>query len=216
MESALLLGLIDFVRIGEGPLVRLRRINPRITPLAQQVSGGKTSVVFVAASSPFQKMEDLRGVRFAAGNRTSSSSGYKLREQFLNAGLRAADLQLVYQANAEGNLDLVAEGKYAAGVTRRDKLRGSWTKRVRIVCEFPTTTMPWAARGDLALAVADAFAEALVVMRDPNILAKQPDDAREGFRLADPCYFAWLDHEIRTVEEEFGDSPSESAPGEEN
>jgi hypothetical protein len=85
LEDALTNGLIDIIRIGEGPLVRLRRINPSITPLVQQVGGGKTGLVFVATSSLVTNVAGLRGKTFAAGNPTSTSSGYKLLEVLLGA-----------------------------------------------------------------------------------------------------------------------------------
>ena len=81
-------GLIDIIRIGEGPLVRLRRLDPAITPLVQQVSGGKTSAIFVARSSPITNLTGLNGTKFCAGNPTSSSSGYRLIDQLRLAGLR--------------------------------------------------------------------------------------------------------------------------------
>src|SRR6185436_10453124 len=61
LEKDLNEGQIDIIRIGEGPLVRLRRDNSSITPLVQQNSGGKTSVVIVARSSPITTLAELIG-----------------------------------------------------------------------------------------------------------------------------------------------------------
>ena len=127
LEAIFLRRLIDVVRIGEGPLVRLRRLDASITPLVQQVSGGKTSVVFVAASSPITDVAGLKRMRFAAGNPTSTSSGYKLLEHFLQAGLRNSDLDFEPQENAEDNVRLrlgavlVREGGFGL---RRRRLHG--------------------------------------------------------------------------------------------
>jgi ABC-type phosphate/phosphonate transport system substrate-binding protein/predicted Ser/Thr protein kinase len=205
MERALLQGSVDLVRIGEGPLTLLRRMEPAITPLAQQVGGGKTSVVFVAASSPYQRMEDLKGVAFAAGNTNSTSSGYKLLEILLEAGLseRNGSIELYYQGNAEDNPKLVAEGQFPAGVVRKENIRGSLTNLFRVLKEFPTTTMPWAARAKLDPQLGRAFTAALVHMKDKKILENLPDHATQGFKAADPAQFERLDRQMRATEEQF-------------
>lgn len=203
LEQAFLEQKIDIVRIGEGPLVRLRRADAGVTPLVQQVSGGKTSIVFVAASSSIFSIEGLRGKRFAAGNRTSTSSGCKLFEIFLQAGLHEGDVALDYKENAEKNLALVAAGEYDAGVTHKEKLAASLTNYFRILLEFPTTTMPWAARKGLPLSVSRAFTGALCAITDKRILRRLPDDATLGFKPADTNFFRVLDRHMQQVEEEF-------------
>jgi serine/threonine protein kinase/ABC-type phosphate/phosphonate transport system substrate-binding protein len=203
LEAAFLDGLIDVLRIGDGPLVRLRRMDPAITPLVQQVSGGKTSVVFVAASSAIASMEELKGAKFAAGNPTSTSSGYRLLEELLDAGLDAAEIDLHYQENAENNPRLVADGEFDAAVVRKEKIRGTLTNHFRFLKEFPTTTMPWAARPQMDPGIARAFTSALAKMKDRKILGNLPDDAIQGFKPADPFYFEKLDQQMRETEERF-------------
>jgi ABC-type phosphate/phosphonate transport system substrate-binding protein len=203
LEAALLDGLIDIVRLGEGPLVRLRRTDNAITPLVQQVSGGKTGAIFVAVSSPITNLAGLRGKTFAAGNPTSTSSGYKLIEALLEAGLHDADLKVEFQGNAENNPRLVADGIFDAAVVRKVKLAGSLTNHFRILRDFPTTTMPWASRAKLDPMIGRAFSAALVGMKDRRILGNLPDDATRGFKLVETNYFHWLDQQMRTVEEQF-------------
>jgi ABC-type phosphate/phosphonate transport system substrate-binding protein len=203
MESDFLQDRLDVIRIGEGPLARLRRHDLAITPLVQQVGGGKTSVVFVAASSSIRRIEELKGTSFIAGSPTATSSGFKLLEILLEAGVNADNIRLTYRNNSENNLEAVLRGEFPAGVTRKDKLVGSLTNHFRTLKEFPTTTMPWAARANLDSGIAPAFTAALVNTKDPKILRNLPDDASGGFKPADLEYFEWLDGQIRKIEEQF-------------
>ena len=151
---------------------------------------------------------------FAAGNPTATSSGYKLVEQFVRAGLHHGDLKIEYRGNAEENPRLVADGRFQAGVAQKDKLRGSHANSLRILCEFPTTTMPWASRAELEPNVRRAFTEALVAVKDRTILLNLPDDATLGFKSADPAYFQRLDEDMRRVDQEFlGPVTSPAMPG---
>ena len=203
LESALTNGVIDIVRIGEGPLVRLRTVDRRIIPLAQQVGGGKTSVVFVPRGSPITEIAQLKGKRVAAGSRTSTSSGFRFPEMLLRLGLRSTDVKLVFHESSEKNYRLVKEGAYDAGIGRRDKLVGSLTNYFRVLAEFPATTMPWVARGGLDSGVQKAFTDALVGVKDAKILQNLPNDATEGFKVCDPADFDDLDRRTRNVEEGF-------------
>ena len=203
LESKFTNGLIDVIRIGEGPLVRLRRINPRITPLVEQVSGGKTSVIFVARSSPIYQIEDLVGKKFAAGSPTSTSSGLRLLEKLLEHGLHACDLTLDFGEKSEGNYQKVLDGRYDAGIGRRDKLVGSLTNDFRVLAEFPTTMMPWAGRAEWNSATAKSFIDALVGLKDPKILENLPNDPRKGFKACDLRQFEELDNVMKDVEEKF-------------
>jgi ABC-type phosphate/phosphonate transport system substrate-binding protein len=203
VEKNLLNGLIDIARIGEGPLVRLRRTDAAITPLVQQISGGKTHVIYVAINSPVTNLAGLRGRKLAAGNQTSTSSGHNLIKELLQAGLHAKDLELKYQGQAEDNPNLVAAGNFDAAVGRKERLAGSLTNRFRILHEFRTPTLPWAGRAKLDPTLGRAFADAFAGMKDPVILGNFPDDASQGFKPADTNYFLKLDQEMRTVEMEF-------------
>jgi ABC-type phosphate/phosphonate transport system substrate-binding protein len=203
LEAALLDGLIDIVRIGEGPLVRLRRADPAITPLVQQISGGKTGAIFVAVSSSITNLNGLRGRSLAAGSPTSTSSGYKLLEVLLKAGLHNRDLKLKFQNSSENNPRLVADGTFDAAVGRKEKVTGNLTNRFRILAEFSTTTMPWASRAKLDPAIGRAFIAALVGMKDPGLLGNLPDDATQGFKPADTNHFRELDQYMRAAEEGF-------------
>jgi serine/threonine protein kinase len=214
LEAALLDGLIDIVRLGEGPLVRLRRADSAITPLVQQVSGGKTGAIFVAVSSSITNLFGLRGRSIAAGSPTSTSSGYKLFEVLLKARLHFKDLnKLEFQDSSEGNPRLVAEGKFDAAVGRKEKVTGSLTNRFRILAEFPTTTMPWASRAKLDPAIGRAFIDALVGMKDRRLLGNLPDDATQGFKPADTNHFREPDQNMRAAEDEFfGPSGNPATP----
>jgi ABC-type phosphate/phosphonate transport system substrate-binding protein/predicted Ser/Thr protein kinase len=206
LETAFLKGLIDVVRIGEGPLVRLWRIEPGIAPLVEQVSGGKTSVIFVAASSPIISMEQLKGTRFAAGNRTGTSSGYRLLEELLKVGLHDGNdrnIDIQFRESSEENPVLVLEKQFDAGVTRKDKIRGSLTNHFRVLTEFPTTTMPWAARANLDPVIKRAFTTVLIRIKDRRILENVPDYPTQGFKVMDLLRVEQLDHQIRAIEEQF-------------
>lgn len=203
LEEALLNGLIDFVRVGEGPLVRLRRKNPHVTPLVEQTSGGKTSVIFTAASSPLTNLAGLKGKTIAAGSATATASGYKLIKTLLDAGLTASDVTIDYQGAAEGVPALVFEGKYLAGVGRLDRLLRSETNQFRILAQFTTTTMPWAARSGLDPAIQRAIVSVLCSLKEERLLNYLTDVPTGGFKPATAERFDAMDEDMRAVDVRF-------------
>jgi len=203
LESAVTNELIHFFRMGEGPLARLRSVDRRITPLAQQLSGGKISVLFVPRNSPITEIHQLKGKKIAVGSRTSTSSGFRLLELLLRNGLRSTDLRLDFHESSDDNYRLVRNGIHDAGIGRRDKLVGSLTNYFRVLAEFPATTMPWVARGGMDPELQKAFTDALVGVKDPEILRNLPNDASDGYKACDPADFDEFDERIRKVEKDF-------------
>jgi ABC-type phosphate/phosphonate transport system substrate-binding protein len=169
----------------------------------EQIGGGKTSIVFTAKSSMITNIAGLKGKRFAAGNRSATSSGVKLPELLLTNGLHECDLQLKFHDHSEDNYKLVLEGKYDAAIGRIDKFTGNATNLFRVLAVLPTTKMPWAGRSGLNPLVQQAFSGAMTNLHDRKILAKLPDDANQGFRASDQFEFALQTGRLKTIVEQF-------------
>ena len=112
-------GVVQFAAIGAGSYIRAHAKYGAI-PLVRGInSQGKAeyqSVIIVASVSPIQKIEDLRGKRFAFGNVTSTQGHLIPRIIFANHGLTLKDLAYYgYTGSHHNCANAVMSGHFDAG-----------------------------------------------------------------------------------------------------
>ena len=91
----LVAGEVDFMRLGPASYVNAKQRNPDIRLLAMESVNGKRrfrGVIIVPESSPAETIADLRGKRFAFGNKNSTIGRYLSQKLLVQSGVKAKDL----------------------------------------------------------------------------------------------------------------------------
>jgi len=168
-------GKVDFVRYGPASYVLAKERNPNIRLLAIESNQGRKTlkgVISVPKNSEIQSVQDLRGKRFAFGNRRSSTGRYMSQSALLHAGISGGDLaDYEYLGRHDKVAFAVAAGNYDAGVTNENTFnKYAASKGLRKILEFSSINRPWVARAGLDQQVFGVLQEALLELKDPDVL----------------------------------------------
>lgn len=194
-SDALVSGDVDFVRFGPASYVLAKNLNPKIQLLAMETKKGKKTFagyVVVRTNSPIRKLEDVRGRRFAFGDKNSTIGRYLVQKELHDAGVHVTDLsEHAYLGRHDLVFRAVELGDYDAGAVKSSTFRKlNRKKNLRVLMAFENVTKPWVARANLDPDTRIALAEALVGLRDKDALAalkvdglvKAEDRAYDGIR----------------------------------
>jgi len=173
--EALAQGEVDFVRYGPASYVLAKERNPNIRLLAIESNQGKKTlngVISVPIDSPIQSIQDLHGKRVAFGNRRSSTGRYMSQSALLHGGISAKDLaDYEYLGRHDKVAFAVAAGNYDAGATNENTFnKYAASKGLRKILEFTRINRPWVARAGLDQQVFRALQDALLELKDPEVL----------------------------------------------
>jgi phosphonate transport system substrate-binding protein len=120
-------GDVDFSRFGPASYIFARQRNERVKVIAMERRyGGKVfyRVIRVAQDSPTQRVEDLRGQRFAFGNERSTIGRYLAQKLLLDHGLHSHDLAgFAYLGRHDKVVASVAAGQFDAGAVKENTYR---------------------------------------------------------------------------------------------
>ena len=168
-------GKVDFVRYGPASYVLAKERNPHIRLLVIESNQGRKSlngVISVPTDSPVRSIQDLRGKRIAFGNRRSSTGRYMSQAALLHAGISAKDLaDYKYLGRHDKVAFAVAAGNYDAGATNENTFnKYAASKGLRKILEFPSINRPWVARAGLDPQIFAALQDALLELKDPEVL----------------------------------------------
>jgi len=168
-------GMVDFARFGPVSYVLAKQQNPAIRLLAMESNNGKkrfNGVISVPADSPINTVEDLRGKRFAFGNRRSTTGRYLAQAALAKAGLRAKDLaHYAYLGRHDKVVFALAAGSYDAGASNENTYdKYTESKGLRALMRFPCVTKPWIARAGLDEVTFNTLRAALLELKDPKVL----------------------------------------------
>jgi len=170
-------GRVDFARLGPASYVIAKGKTPSLQILAlEQRNGGKVFYgnIIVGADSSIQKIQDLRGKRFAFGDQDSTIGRYLSQKYLMENGICGKDLasfqytgrhSLVYSAVAKGEADA---GALKESVVKKRAKDGM----VRVLVEFPNVTKPWIARSGATDATFRALKKVLLGLKNPKVLRK--------------------------------------------
>jgi phosphonate transport system substrate-binding protein len=136
------------------------------------------SAIITQADSPIQKLEDLKGKKFAFGDINSTSGSLYPRIMLDKAGLSdfANPSLFVYTGGHDATVLAVQNGTVdAGGVERRimNRLIEAGTadqSKLRIVQETLVEGYPWCVRAKLDPALVDQIANAFLTMSDGDLL----------------------------------------------
>lgn len=184
---ALSTGDLDLSRLGPVSYVLAKEKNPGIRLLAMESNEGRkrfNGVISVAENSPIRTVEDLRGKTLAFGDRRSTTGRFLSQAALVGAGIRATDLaSYAYLGRHDKVAFAVAAGNYDAGASNENTFnKYAREKGLRKILEFPCVTKPWVARAGLDERLFQAVREALLELRDPEVLESI---SRSGFLAAD-------------------------------
>lgn len=172
--DALVIGDIDFSRLGPASYVLAKRKNHDLTLLASEAHGGDKSfpaVIVVARDSPIKTIADLRGKRFAFGDPNSTAGRYLPQAELARAGVNARNLaSYEFLGRHDKVLFAVASGRFDAGATNVNTFtKYADAKNLRELVRYPSPTHAWTARSKLDPAMARALRKALLDMADPAL-----------------------------------------------
>ena len=151
--------------------------------------------------SPYRKLSDLVGKRFAFGDEQSTIGRYLSQAELAKAGITAKDLAAHSFLERHDIVFKVVElGDYDAGAlhvgTFKD-LNAKASDKLRVLHSFDNVAKPWLARAELEPHLVDALRKALLAVDDAKALKalKVPgfelasdsdyDLVREGMKLSE-------------------------------
>ncbi len=137
-----------------------------------------TSVIIVPASSPVQKVEDLKGKTFAFGDASSTSGSLYPRIMLDAAGIKLTDLKDVkYTGGHDATALAVQNGTIEAGgleeriLLRLEEQGKIDPAKVRIIKRSdPIPGYPWVVRAKLDKAFVDKVTNTFLNLKDPELL----------------------------------------------
>lgn len=185
--SSLVKGKIDFTRIGPASFIDALRQNPNISLLAMETKKGKKhfkGVICVQKNSPIKNVADLKGKRFAFGNKRSTIGRYLSQEFLLKHGIKADSLQGYDYLGRHDKVGYsVANGQFDAGALKESTFKKLVKKgqSLRKIASFDNVTKPWVARENLNPEIRSALQKALLSIKNKEILKALRKD---GFTTA--------------------------------
>ena len=169
-------GNVDFSRFGPASYITASRQNPELTILAMESKKGKkrfNGVICVAKGSSIQKVQDLKGKRFAFGNKLSTIGRFLSQLYLVEHGIKESDLSnYEYLGRHDKVGTAVAIGKFDAGALKESTFKKLLKKGhpLRALAIFPNVTKPWIARSGLSEKIRRTLSETLLHIKDSKAL----------------------------------------------
>lgn len=176
--DALVLGKVDFVHFGPAPYITAKERNPNIELLAMEHDKGQKTfkgVIIVPTDSPVQSIADLRGKRFAFGDKNSTIGRYLVQAELVNHGLHAQDFaHYRYFDRHDQVASVVEHGDFDAGSVKYTTFRKANEKNtLRALAMFDNVTKPVVARAGLERETFQALQESLYAFQGEAFLKEQ-------------------------------------------
>lgn len=173
--QALVDGKVDLVHFGPASYVTAKEKNPSIQLIAMEHEKGEKrfkGVIVVKKDSPFQTIEDLRGKRFAFGDKNSTVGRYLVQAQLVDNGIYAKDLaSFKYMERHDQVAGAVEIGDFDAGSVKSSTFKKYADKgTLRKLAEFENVAKPVVVRGGFDPAVLPAVQHAFYELKDEAIL----------------------------------------------
>lgn len=173
--DALVDGKVDFVRFGPAPYVLAKKRNPGIELLAMEGKKGKKrfqGAIVVPTSSSAKTLADLKGKRFAFGDRNSTIGRYLAQSALIKAGIDASKLSsFAFLGRHDRVVKAVEMGDFDAGAAKLSTVKKLNKKgKLRVLHVFDNVTKPWVARAKLDPGTRSELSKALLSLDDPKVL----------------------------------------------
>ncbi len=174
--ESLVIGEVDFARLGPASYVMGKRENPDITLLSLESEKGTIAfdgVIVVRDDTDITEVAHLKGRTFAFGSKRSTLGRYFAQTYLADVGIHAKDLgNYAYLRHHEAVGLAVGAGRYEAGVLNRRKFEELQRSGVRLreIASFENVTRAWVARSGLEPRVQASLRAALLSIEDPKVL----------------------------------------------
>ena len=175
-NDAITNGEVDFVRFGPASYIIAKKRNNYIKLLVMEERKGKkrfNGVICVAKDSSIQKVQDLKGKRFAFGNKLSTIGRFLSQLYLVEHGIKESDLSnYEYLGRHDKVGTAVAIGKFDAGALKESTFKKLLKKGhpLRALAIFPNVTKPWIARSGLSEKIRRTLSETLLHIKDSKAL----------------------------------------------
>ena len=154
-------------------------VSPIVTEIDRETGTAQyNSAIIVKADSPYQKIEDLKGKRFAFGD-ISSTSG-SLYPRFMLDKARFSNFSdpqiFVYSGGHDATLAAVVNGAVEGGgiekrIMERNFQAGPYdASQIRIIEQHLVQGYPWVVRNKLDPALVTQITDAFLKIQDPELL----------------------------------------------
>lgn len=172
--DALVTGKVDFSMLGPASYIEALNRQPELEILAlESKDGSKTfnGVVCVHEDSDIKTISDLKGKRFAFGNKRSTIGRYLSQSLLAQNGITALNLRSFnYLGRHDHVAHSVAWGRYDAGALKE----GTYKKlkknglQLRVLTTIPLINRPWVASASLDKTVFAALKESMLSLDAPQ------------------------------------------------
>ncbi len=174
-QDALIKGEYEFARFGPASYIIVKEKQPNVKLLVMESIKGKkrfNGVIITRANSQIKSLSDLKGKRFAFGNKDSTIGRYLAQNELLKVGIRGQDLKSYkYLGRHDTVFKAVSLGDFDVGSIKESTLKKyNKDKVVRVIHEFQNVTKPWLARAALDERLFQALKQSLLGLKDKKIL----------------------------------------------
>jgi phosphonate transport system substrate-binding protein len=186
-NEGLIKGEIDLMRMDPAVYVLARQGTNQLIPLVQEVYGDGQpemgAAIFTRTNSEIDDVRQLNGKSFAFGEAYSALGDLLAKAELVANGLHIGDFQSVTNVHSDAVLATVGGGPWDVGVTSMDHI-SSLAKPggpFKILKELRSPSYPWVATKKLDPKIAEVITNALLSLRDSNVMARL-DYQLTGFR----------------------------------
>ena len=193
-REALVEGNVDFVRFGPASFILAKDANPNVSLLAVEEVGGETffhGVIFSRKESPISNVPDLKGKRFAFGDRTSTIGRFLSQALLVDEGIFASTLaDFEYLGRHDKVVSAVAAGQYDAGAAKESTFNKA-KDQLKVVAKFKNATKPWVASGRMSTELRIQIRNALLRLQDESVLSAL-GKSLTGFRTPEQTHYDFV------------------------
>lgn len=170
--SDLVTGVVDFARFGPASYISAKKQNPKIKIIAaESINGKKTfnGIICVKEDSPIKKISDLKGKKFAFGDKNSTIGRFLSQLYLADNSIYAKDLESYeYLGRHDAVGSAVAAGTFDAGALKENSFNKLVTegKPLRALASFQNVTKPWISSPDMNEKIFTVLQKVLVTLTD--------------------------------------------------
>lgn len=169
--DALVAGEVDFVHFGPASYITAKERNPNIELLGMEHENGEKlsrGIIIVRKDSPLQSIEDLRGKKFAFGDKNSTIGRYLVQAELVTHGVYARDLgYYTYLDRHDQVASAVEHGDFDAGSVKLTSYKKANERgTLRVLATFDNVTKPVVLRAGMDRTVVKALQESLFAYKN--------------------------------------------------
>ena len=176
--QAIVTGEVDFMRMGPASYILAKEQSPKIKLLAMELRKNKKrfkGVIIVPSDSDVTSLSQLKGKRFAFGNKNSTIGRYLAQSALIDAGVYQKDLSnFAFLGRHDKVAFAVGLKDYDAGSVKEKTFKklSKKTGKIKALKYFENVTKPWVASPALSDEQFSLLSKALINLKDESVLKK--------------------------------------------